>query len=32
MRKALKKDSKKLSEIPLNPLRVKPGVGAPSGD
>ena len=32
MRKALARDSEKLSEVPMNPLRVKPGVGAPSGD
>jgi N-terminal acetyltransferase B complex catalytic subunit len=32
MRKALARDPGKLSEVPLNPLRVKPGVGSPSGD
>ena len=32
MRKALARDPGKLSEIPMDPLRVKPGVGAPSGD
>ena len=32
MRKALARDPGKLTEVPLSPLRVKPGVGAPSGD
>ena len=32
MRKALAKDPDKLTEIPMDPLRVTPGVGAPSGD
>ncbi len=32
MRKALARDPGKASEVPLDPLRVMPGVGAPSGD